>query len=97
MAKVPLTIGFPWFTESDYNTIKNASSGQRRLLLNFDEWLKRSQTGFDEFVRKCRNVRKVYVDPDTFFAWCKVRSLNIDRDSLNNFINFMLRSMEVHE
>ena len=58
-----------------------------KLPLSFDKWLKKAQQGFDDYTRKGHTVEKVYIDPDTFPAWCRERGHEIDARARTEFAN----------
>lgn len=80
-------VGMPWYRRADYEKLLSIFSDNHVLPETFEKWLQKAEDGFDDFTRQGLIVEKVYIDPDTFPAWCRARGLNIDAKARVEFAN----------
>ncbi|WP_207003928.1 hypothetical protein [Trinickia mobilis] len=80
-------IGMAWFAnESDYERMRVLLVDGETLTKPFDEWQKDAETMAKRYAKDTRaRVVCVYIDPDTFPAWCRARGLVPDRAACNKF------------
>ncbi|MBA3572165.1 MAG: hypothetical protein H0W34_09375 [Pyrinomonadaceae bacterium] len=70
-----------------YDELRCLFSDGKNLPATYDEWLKKAQDLFDKFKREGHNVEKVYIEPDTFPAWCAERGLDVNSQARVRFAN----------
>ena len=80
-------IGIPWYHEEDYPKIKTIMADSQQLHDTYKQWLQAVNSTFNDFKIKGYIVEKVYIDADSFPAWCFSRGLNIDANARMAFAN----------
>jgi hypothetical protein len=78
-------VGVAWYKKEDYETLKRLFTDGENLPETYDEWLKKAEGRLDEFRRNGQAFQKVYIDPDTFPAWCASRGIDIDAKARTRF------------
>lgn len=79
--------GIAWYHRADYAKIKTVMIDARKLPDTYDQWLKQADRVFQRITTDGGIVEKVYIDPDTFPAWCAGRGLNVNADARIVFAN----------
>jgi len=79
--------GLVWYRREDYEKLKSVFSDSHVLPETFDKWLQRAENGFSDATSKGHTVVKVYIDPETFPAWCRQRSLDVNAKARVAFAN----------
>jgi len=80
-------VGMVWYRQEDYFKVKTLMSDSRKLPDTYAQWLKQANQGFQQLTAEGLLVEKVYLDPDTFPAWCSERGLNVDAHARMTFAN----------
>ena len=75
---VPSVIGMSWYSRESYSRILKIMEDADKLPLEFDQWLKKAETGESKLQRAGHIVVRAVIDPDEFVAWCLARSLKVD-------------------
>jgi hypothetical protein len=84
MARMP--IPQPWFrTPEDYEAIRHLVTDEPQLFDTFEEWLDAADKRFEKFIAKGITVKKVFVDPQEFTAWCSATNVGHNRASFLAF------------
>ena len=76
-----------WYHRDDYEKLRSIFTDSHVLPKTFEKWLQLAEDGFKNFTRQGLVVEKVYIDPDTFPAWCNARGLNVDAKARVKFAN----------
>lgn len=85
VARMP--IPQPWFrTPEDYAAIRRLVTDEPQLFNTFEEWLDAANQRFEKFISKGITVKKVFVDPQEFTAWCSATNVGYDRASFLAFV-----------
>lgn len=79
--------GVAWYRQEDYAKIKKIMVDHRKLPDTYKKWLKSAEQTVNQIGGHGHIVEKVYIDPDTFPAWCRARGLDIDADARMRFAN----------
>lgn len=70
-----------WYKEEDWDTLMGLFSDNHLLPPNYADWLIRAE----EMVQKVESagdvVVKVFIDPETFPAWCKEQGRKMNSDA----------------
>ncbi|HCB12137.1 MAG TPA: hypothetical protein DEP36_01000 [Gammaproteobacteria bacterium] len=80
-------VGMVWYRQEDYFKIKNIMVDSRKLPNTYVKWLKQANQGFQQLTAQGHLVEKVYLDPNTFPAWCSERGLDVDANARMTFAN----------
>jgi hypothetical protein len=81
-------VGIPWFHKKDYKKLRKTFVDGHGLPSAFQEWHNKAQAIYNQIkMRGGVTVERVYIDPDTFPAWCRDRGLNIDAQARTRFAN----------
>lgn len=92
---VAAAVGMPWYRREDYPRIRAIMADADRLPVGFDEWEKKAEAFERDVKRGGKIVVRAIVDPDTFPAWCRERSLNVDTKGRSMFASYMaMRQVE---
>jgi hypothetical protein len=84
VARIP--IPQPWFrTPEDYEAIRHLVTDEPQLFDTFEEWLDAADKRFEKFIAKGITVKKVFVDPQEFTAWCSATNVGHNRASFLAF------------
>jgi hypothetical protein len=87
-------VGVPWYKKEDYETLKALFVDAHKLPASYEKWLDLAEDLIDNFRRKGQAFRKVYIDPNTFPAWCTGHGLNIDAEARVQFANETVAAMQ---
>jgi hypothetical protein len=84
-------IGMAWYHREDYEKLSSIFTDSHVLPKTFDKWLQLAEKGFNSFASQGITVEKVYINPDTFPAWCKARGLDINTEARFEFSTDFVR------
>jgi hypothetical protein len=85
MARMP--IPQPWFrTCEDYQAIRHLVTDEPQLFDTFEEWLNAADQRFEKFLAKGITVKRVFVDPQEFTAWCSATERRYNRATFLAFV-----------
>jgi hypothetical protein len=85
VARMP--IPQPWFrTPEDYEAIRDLVIDEPQLLDTFEDWLDAANKRFEIFNAKGVAVRKLFVDPQQFTAWCSAKNVGYNSASFLAFL-----------
>lgn len=79
------SVGIAWYREADYEKLKSIFDDGNLLPSTYDQWLKMAEGGRKQFLSDGYLVVQVYIDPDTFPAWCRERGLKVDANARTQF------------
>jgi hypothetical protein len=71
-------IGIAWYKPEHYDELKRLFSDGRNLPSTYNEWLKQAEGLLNKLKREGQTVEKVYIEPDTFPAWCAEKGMDVD-------------------
>lgn len=91
MTSAGMPIGIAWYHRKDYKRLMKIFADSQELPSTFDEWLQLAYQTYDRLKRQGHLVEKVYIDPDTFPAWCAKRGLNINANARASFADEFVR------
>lgn len=78
--------GMAWYkSEEDYERLKSIFTDSHKLPPTYSDWLSKAELGFKELTSNGHIVEKVYVDPDTFPAWCRSHNFGVDAQGRTAF------------
>ncbi len=67
-----------WYKEEDWDTLKTLFTDSHMLPGKYSDWLLKAEAMVKK-VESCGDiVMKVFIDPDTFPAWCKEKGKEMD-------------------
>lgn len=70
-----------WYKEEDWDTLMKLFTDSHLLPKSYADWLPRAE----EMVKKVEGngdmVMKVFIDPETFPAWCKEKGKEMDMNA----------------
>ena len=70
-----------WYKEEDWNRLMNLFSDAHLLPKSFDEWQARAEEMLKKVEGSGDVVMKVFIDPETFPAWCKEKGREMDSNA----------------
>ena len=77
----------PWFrTSEDYEAIRHLVTDEPQFFDTFEEWLNAADKRFETFNVKGIAVRKLFVDPQEFTAWCSATNVSYNHASFLAFV-----------
>lgn len=77
--------GIPWFRKEDYAAILAIMENSYDFLPIWEDWLKRAEKDENFLKGKGYIVERIYIDPDTFIAWCKKAGCRVDSKACERF------------
>lgn len=80
-------IGIAWFKREDYAALKRLSSDGNTFAATYDDWLQSAEQLIEKFRTDGQAFQKVYIDPNTFPAWCATRGLEVNSQARIRFAN----------
>ena len=83
-------IGIVWYTEKEWEKMKEISSDSERLEDSFKEWEEIAQKTLSDIKVNEIVGEKVFVKADEFFIWCKIHSLPMDASSRSRYVSEIL-------
>jgi hypothetical protein len=85
MARMPMPQ--PWFRNpEDYEAIRHLVTDEPQFFDTFEEWLDAAGGRLEKFIAKGIAVKKVFVDPQEFTAWCSATNVGYNRVSFLEFV-----------
>ena len=81
--------GFPWYTQENYTEILKIMQDAHLLPRTYNEWLAKAIQKVQEIESEGGITLKVYIDPQTFPAWCRQRGLHIDSKARIEYANLI--------
>jgi len=78
-------IGIAWYKSQDYETLKRLFIDGDNLPTTYGEWLQSAERVVNQLRRDGHAFQKVYIDPETFSAWCAARDLELDANARTRF------------
>jgi hypothetical protein len=80
------TIGLVWFREEDYPTAKSIFEDGSKMPGTWEDW----HDGAKKMEKRAQAqgciVERVYIDPDTFPAWCMSEGVGVNSDGRHRFV-----------
>jgi hypothetical protein len=70
-----------WYKEEHWDTLKAMFVDGDMLPLNFNDWQTRAEAMKKEVEAAGDAVIKVYIDPETFPAWCETKGLPMNSEA----------------
>jgi hypothetical protein len=67
-----------WYKEEDWDTLMALFTDSHLLPPSYAEWLKRAEEMQKKVEGSGDLVMKVFIDPETFPAWCKEKGKEMD-------------------
>lgn len=78
-------IGWAWYSEADYDRLREMFVDGARLPGTFLQWQDQAEQGRKRLLREGKIVVKAYIDPDTFPAWCRANGHELDASARSMF------------
>ncbi len=70
-----------WYKKEHWDTLKEMFEDGDMLPPTYEEWLKRAEAMKDQVQAAGDAVIKVFIDPDTFPAWCEKKGLPMNSEA----------------
>jgi hypothetical protein len=70
-----------WYKEEHWETLKSLFTDADRLPRTYGDWLQRAEEMKTQIQAAGDVVIKVYIDPETFPAWCRHKGLAMDAEA----------------
>ncbi len=70
-----------WYKEEDWNTLMELFSDSHLLPKSYADWLQRAEEMAKQVEGSGDLVMKVFIDPETFPAWCKEKGKDMDSNA----------------
>lgn len=80
-AHQPSVQAMVWYKEEDWDTLKNMFADGDLLPKSYADWLGRAEEMKSQVQASGDAVIKVYIDPETFPAWCESKGLEMDSEA----------------
>jgi hypothetical protein len=90
----PILLGVTWYRgKEDFDRLKAMAKDSDVLPDTYEKWLQGAEDVFGQMTLKGFTVVKVYLDPETFPAWCQANGYEIDGAARSRYgSDFALRS-----
>ncbi len=80
-AQEPAIQAMVWYKEEDWDTLMTLFSDRHLLPRSFGDWLVRAEEMLKKVEGSGDVVMKVFIDPETFPAWCKEKGREMDSNA----------------
>jgi hypothetical protein len=80
-----LPVGLPWVREEDYTAFLAVVDDADKLPKTWGDFIKYSERAENGFKADGQSVTRVYINPQTFPAWCSRKGYRIDADARQKF------------
>lgn len=80
-ASQPTIQAMVWYREEHWETLKTLFTDADRLPRTYSDWLQRAEQMKDQVQAAGDIVIKVFIDPETFPAWCEKKGLPMDAEA----------------
>ncbi len=70
-----------WYKEEEWDTLMELFTDSHLLPKSYGEWLARAEDMIKKVEGSGDIVMKVFIDPETFPAWCKDKGKEMDSNS----------------
>jgi hypothetical protein len=70
-----------WYREEHWDALKKLFTDADRLPLSYGDWLQRAEQMKDQAQAAGDIVIKVFIDPETFPAWCEKKGMAMDAEA----------------
>lgn len=70
-----------WYKKEDWDTLKGMFADAEMLPKTYDDWLKRAEEMKNQVQAAGDAVIKVFIDPETFPAWCEKKGLEMNAEA----------------
>lgn len=70
-----------WYREEDWDTLKGLFADAHLLPKTYNDWLKRAEEMKTKVQAAGDVVIKVFIDPETFPAWCEKKGIAMDAEA----------------
>ncbi|MGB5230792.1 MAG: hypothetical protein WBN83_04655 [Desulfoprunum sp.] len=77
----PMLQAMVWYREEHWETLKKLFTDADRLPKTYGDWLQRAEEMKTQVQAAGDIVIKVYIDPETFPAWCRHKGLAMDAEA----------------
>jgi len=79
--QAPAIQAMVWYKEEDWDTLNKLFTDSHLLPKSYADWLSRAEAMVKTVENSGDVVMKVYIDPETFPAWCKEKGREMDSES----------------
>lgn len=87
-------MGVPWYTESTWNEMKKIAADQDNFHNSFQEWLAYADRSIVHLTNINRPFVRLNIDPISYSWWCKKNSLEKNRESRRQYIQYLLENQQ---
>lgn len=77
----PMIQAMVWYRQEDWETLRTLFTDTHLLPKTYDDWLNRAEEMKTRVQAGGDIVLKVFIDPETFPAWCKQKGLAMDAEA----------------
>lgn len=77
----PMIQAMVWYKEEDYQTLLTIFDDRDQLPPTYEKWLSKAEKMKEEGEAAGDQVIKVYIDPETFPEWCRIKNLPLNAES----------------
>ena len=81
MTEAPAIQAMVWYKEEDWKQLRRILPDSYLLPKKYKDWLARAEAKEKEVRGRGNVVIKVFIDPETFPAWCKKKGREMDAES----------------
>jgi len=78
-------VGIAWIRKEDYPSALSVFEDGAQFFPLWEQWEESAKKTEKTFKDQGYIVERVYIDPDTFGAWCRVNGFSTGRDGRGNF------------
>ncbi len=79
--QAPCIQAMVWYKEDDWDKLIELFTDSHLLPKSYEDWLKRAEEMADKVEAAGDVVMKVFIDPETFPAWCKEKKREMDMNA----------------
>jgi len=74
----PSPVGIVWYRPEDYARLRSMFADPQQIPETLKEWRKKANHLLGEMIMQGFHMVKIYLDPETFPAWCQAKGVAMD-------------------
>jgi hypothetical protein len=94
--QVQMTIGVPWYRQEQWQRLLQISADAAELEETYEGWLPYATQRCEELCRAGLDIRKVDVDVEELFNWCRRRGVRVNSASRADFVSYKVHKEQRH-
>jgi len=87
-------LGLAWYSREDWERLREIADDRDKLDDTYEDWQRQALTMIHDLEAVGRQIRKVPIDIEALFAWCRERKCRIDMVARAEYVSYLLSQAE---